>query len=67
VLACPTGALTHEIDKKEQVRMGLAELTRPDACLARQAKGWKGPASSREARPALPQCWAIARRSSVGV
>lgn len=44
VLACPTGALTHEIDKKEQVRMGLAELTRPNACLARQAKGWKGPA-----------------------
>ena len=30
VLACPTGALTHEIDKKEQVRMGLARLDRPD-------------------------------------
>lgn len=44
VLACPTGALTHGIDKKEQVRMGLAELTRPDACLARLGKGWKGPA-----------------------
>ena len=42
VLACPTGALTHEIDKKEQVRMGLARLARPDACLARQGKGFKG-------------------------
>ena len=44
VLACPTGALTHDIDKKEQVRMGLAVLTRPEACLARQGKGFKGPA-----------------------
>ncbi len=42
ILACPTGALSHEIDKKEQVRMGLAVLTRPDACLARQGKGFKG-------------------------
>lgn len=44
VLACPTGALTHTLDKKEQVRMGLAKLARPDACLARQGKGFKGPA-----------------------
>lgn len=44
VLACPTGALTHAIDKKEQVRMGLAVLTRPDACLARQGKGFNGAA-----------------------
>ena len=42
ILACPTGALSHEIDKKEQVRMGLAVLTRPDACLARQGMGFKG-------------------------
>ncbi|HRY05538.1 MAG TPA: 4Fe-4S dicluster domain-containing protein [Hyphomicrobiaceae bacterium] len=42
VLACPTGALTHEIDKKEQVRMGLAVLARPEACLARQGQGFKG-------------------------
>lgn len=42
VLACPTGALSHDVDKKEQVRMGLAELTRPHACLARQGKGFKG-------------------------
>ncbi len=44
VLACPTGALTHKLDTKEQVRMGLARLSRPDACLARQGKGIKGPA-----------------------
>jgi len=44
VLACPTGALTHALDRKEQVRMGLARLARPDACLARQGKGFKGKA-----------------------
>ncbi|CCQ73148.1 4Fe-4S dicluster domain-containing protein [Magnetospira sp. QH-2] len=44
VLACPTGALSHDIDKKEQVRMGLAELTRPDSCLARKGKGFQGAA-----------------------
>jgi ferredoxin-type protein NapG len=42
ILACPTGALSHEIDKKEQVRMGLAVLKRPDTCLARQGLGFKG-------------------------
>ncbi|MCE1237180.1 MAG: 4Fe-4S dicluster domain-containing protein [Hyphomicrobiales bacterium] len=44
ILACPTGALSHLIDKKEQVKMGVAALARPDACLARQGKGWKGAA-----------------------
>ena len=44
VLACPTGALSHDVDKKEQVRMGLAELTRPQACLARKGEGFKGQA-----------------------
>lgn len=44
VLACPTGSLSHDIDKKEQVRMGLAVLSRPDACLAMQGKGFSGPA-----------------------
>lgn len=48
VLACPTGALTHAIDKKEQVRMGLAVLARPDSCLARQGKGFKGKARGAE-------------------
>ena len=42
VLACPTGALTHKIDKKEQVRMGVAELAQPDLCLARKGQGFKG-------------------------
>ncbi len=42
VLACPTGSLSHHIDKKEQVRMGFARLDKPDLCLARQGKGFKG-------------------------
>ena len=44
VLACPTGALTHKLDKKEQTRMGVAELVEPSLCLARQGKGFKGKA-----------------------
>ena len=44
VLACPTGALTHEIDYPAQARMGFARLARPDACLAAQGKGFKGQA-----------------------
>ncbi len=44
VLACPTGALSHHIDKKEQVNMGVARLARPNACLARQGRGFKGKA-----------------------
>lgn len=42
VLACPTGALSHLIDKKEQVTIGVARLTKPEGCLARQGKGFKG-------------------------
>jgi ferredoxin-type protein NapG len=42
VLACPTGALTHELDYPADARMGLARLVRPDACLAAQGKGFKG-------------------------
>ena len=44
VLACPTGALSHDVDVKEQVHMGVARLSRPKACLARQGKGVKGTA-----------------------
>lgn len=44
ILACPTGALSHLIDRKEQVKMGVAELVAPDACLARKGRGHKGPA-----------------------
>ena len=43
-LACPTGALTHEISAKEQVRMGVARLDAPDSCLARHGLGFKGAA-----------------------
>jgi ferredoxin-type protein NapG len=44
VLACPTGALSHLISKKEEVRMGVARLARPEACLAMKGQGFKGPA-----------------------
>ncbi|MES9961620.1 MAG: 4Fe-4S dicluster domain-containing protein [Sedimenticola sp.] len=44
VLACPTGALTHEINYPAESRMGFARLSRPDACLAVQGKGFKGQA-----------------------
>ncbi len=44
VLACPTGALTHEINYPAQGRMGFARLARPEACLAMQNKGFKGQA-----------------------
>jgi ferredoxin-type protein NapG len=42
VLACPTGALTHDLDYPADTRMGFARLDRPDACLAMQGKGFKG-------------------------
>ena len=44
VLACPTGALTHDIDYPAQARMGFARLTRPESCLALQGKGFRGQA-----------------------
>jgi len=44
ILACPTGALNHTLSAKEQVHMGLARLSNPDGCLARQGKGFKGQA-----------------------
>ena len=50
VLACPTGSLSHDIDRKEQVRMGLARLARPEACLARQGAGFKGVARGADFR-----------------
>jgi len=53
ILACPTGALSHAIDKKEQVKMGVARLARPDACLARQGKGFKGVARGEAHRGLL--------------
>ena len=53
VLACPTGALTHKIDKKEQVRMGVAELSQPDLCLARKGQGFKGLARGADTKGKL--------------
>lgn len=47
ILACPTGALTHTLSKKEEVRMGLARLDKPEACLARQGLGFKGAARDK--------------------
>jgi ferredoxin-type protein NapG len=44
ILACPTGALSHELGAKEEVQCGLARLARPEACLARQGKGFQGAA-----------------------
>lgn len=44
VLACPTGALTHEINYPHQATMAVAALVRPDTCLAMQGKGFKGKA-----------------------
>jgi len=44
VLACPTGALTHELDYPADTRMGFARLSRPESCLAIQGKGFRGQA-----------------------
>ena len=44
VLACPTGALTHDINFSHQVDMGTARLVRPKNCLAVNGQGIKGPA-----------------------
>ncbi len=44
VLACPTGALTHELDFPADARMGFARLAAPSKCLALQGKGFKGQA-----------------------
>jgi ferredoxin-type protein NapG len=42
ILACPTGALSHELGSKEEVRCGIARLARPEACLARRGEGFRG-------------------------
>jgi ferredoxin-type protein NapG len=53
VLACPTGALTHELDYPADTRMGFARLARPQACLAVQGKGFKGQARGADFRGLL--------------
>lgn len=42
VLACPTGALTHEINYSHETRMGLARLAKPAKCLALKGEGFFG-------------------------
>jgi ferredoxin-type protein NapG len=42
VLACPTGALTHDLDYPADARMGFARMDKPESCLAVQGKGFKG-------------------------
>jgi ferredoxin-type protein NapG len=44
VLACPTGALTHDLDYPADTRMGFARLASPQTCLAVQGQGFKGTA-----------------------
>ncbi len=42
VLACPTGALTHEISYSHEAEMAVAEVVSPDRCLAAQGKPFSG-------------------------
>ncbi len=44
VLACPTGALTHEVNYPHQVDMGIARVVNEAQCLAVQGKGFRGQA-----------------------
>ncbi|MGE5517843.1 MAG: 4Fe-4S dicluster domain-containing protein [Bacteroidota bacterium] len=48
ILACPTGALSHALSRKEDVRMGKAMLVGPQTCLARLGKGFKGLARGQD-------------------
>jgi ferredoxin-type protein NapG len=42
VLACPTGALIHEISFASEVDMGVAKVVQPRQCLAVLGQGFKG-------------------------
>jgi ferredoxin-type protein NapG len=42
ILACPTGALSHSLKQKEEVRAGVARLVRPELCLARRGEPLRG-------------------------
>jgi ferredoxin-type protein NapG len=53
ILACPTGALSHDLGAKEEVAIGVAKLTRPDACRARRGEGFEGAARGPEFRGRL--------------
>ncbi len=53
ILACPTGALSHDTRTKEEVRVGVARLARPETCLARKAQGFRGAARGKDFRGRL--------------
>ena len=53
VLACPTGALTHDLDYPADTRMGFARVARPQACLAVHGQGFKGLARGPDFRGTL--------------
>jgi ferredoxin-type protein NapG len=53
ILACPTGALSHELKAKEEVRAGLARLAGPDRCLARRGEPLRGLARGPDFRGRL--------------
>jgi len=53
VLACPTGALTHDLDYPADTRMGFARMDKPKSCLAVQGKGIKGTARGPDYRGLL--------------
>lgn len=48
VLACPTGALTHEINYPHQAKMAVAKVERSCVCLANNGRGLKGLARGSE-------------------
>ena len=48
VLACPTGALSHDISAKEEVFIGKARLARPSSCLAMKGLGFEGHARGQD-------------------
>ena len=47
-VACPTGALTNDLDYPADTRMGFARLARPGKCLAVKGQGFKGQARGPE-------------------
>jgi len=53
ILACPTGALSHDLKTKEEVHSGIARLARPDACLARKGRGFRGHSREKQFRGRL--------------
>ena len=48
VLACPTGALTHELNYPHETDMGIAKVVRQESCLAVLGKGFTGQARGPE-------------------